>query len=251
MSQIHAADENVEIVKAISPDKKTQNESEKEVDQVALESQDQESPPAVLVPHVPPHPPPPQLPPSGLISFSLFELLDSSIAEFIRLYISVGATRNVGQPFVSAPSQHLAYHGPPPPPPPHLAHLHRFPQHPQHPQHPPQLGLPPHYPLPSAQPTSAIKKPPVMKQQPHPNEIPDEKAVASSNNELWSAPATDTPKIVSLDVKCEKKGMKVFLQFDKPFHGIVFSKGHYNNMNCVYLPAGMGHSSATFEIGMA
>lgn len=44
--------------------------------------------------------------------------------------------------------------------------------------------------------------------------------------------------------------MKVFLQFDKPFFGIVFSKGHYNNMNCVYLPAGLGRASATFEIGM-
>lgn len=43
--------------------------------------------------------------------------------------------------------------------------------------------------------------------------------------------------------------MKVYLQFDKPFYGIVFSKGHYNNINCVYLPAGLGRSQATFEIG--
>lgn len=133
----------------------------------------------------------------------------------------------MGQPFVAPPSHHLAYHGPPPPPPPHLSHLRL--------SHPPS----PHYPLP----------PPPPPKKPHPNEIPDEKAVASSTNELWSSPATDTPKIISLDVKCEKKGMKVFLQFDKPFYGIVFSKGHYNNINCVYLPAGLGRSSATFEIG--
>lgn len=44
--------------------------------------------------------------------------------------------------------------------------------------------------------------------------------------------------------------MKVFIQFDKPFFGIVFSKGHYSNINCVHLPAGLGRSSATFDIGI-
>lgn len=155
------------------------------------------------------------------------------IYSHIFFFLLVGGNRNVGQPFVAPPSQHLAYHGPPPPPPPHLQHLRPHLQH-QH-QHQPA----PHYP--------PLALPPPKK--PHPNEIPDDKAVASSTNELWSSPATDTPKIISLDVKCEKKGMKVFLQFDKPFYGIVFSKGHYNNINCVYLPAGLGRSSATFEIG--
>lgn len=58
------------------------------------------------------------------------------------------------------------------------------------------------------------------------------------------------PKIISLDVKCEKGGMKVFIQFDKPFFGIVFSKGHYSNINCVHLPTGSGRSSAQFNIGL-
>lgn len=116
----------------------------------------------------------------------------------------------------------MAYHGPPPPPPPHLAHLTR------------------------------IQHGPILPTKHHPNEIPDEKqlAVASATNELWSSPVTDTPKIISLDVKCEKKGMKVFLQFDKPFFGIVFSKGHYSNINCVHLPAGLGRTSASFDIGI-
>lgn len=119
----------------------------------------------------------------------------------------------------------MAYHGPPPPPPPHLAHL-RIQHSPQH----------------------SIQKP----LSHHPNEISDEKqlGVASAQNELWASPETDTPKIVSLDVKCEKKGMKVFLQFDKAFYGIVFSKGHYSNINCVHLPAGLGRTSVTFEIGI-
>ncbi|KAJ8894414.1 hypothetical protein PR048_007066 [Dryococelus australis] len=66
----------------------------------------------------------------------------------------------------------------------------------------------------------------------------------------WPAPMPDMPKIVSLDVKCEKNMMKVFLGFDKPFYGIVFSKGHYSNVNCVHLPAGLGRTSATFDISI-
>ncbi|XP_031370734.1 uncharacterized protein LOC116186701, partial [Apis dorsata] len=58
------------------------------------------------------------------------------------------------------------------------------------------------------------------------------------------------PKIISLDVKCEKSLMKVYLGFDKPFYGIVFSKGHYSNVNCVHLPAGLGRTSVNFEISI-
>lgn len=58
------------------------------------------------------------------------------------------------------------------------------------------------------------------------------------------------PKITSLDVKCEKNLMKVSITFDKPFYGIIFSKGHYSNVNCVHLPAGQGRSQATFDISI-
>jgi hypothetical protein len=70
--------------------------------------------------------------------------------------------------------------------------------------------------------------------------------------ELWGSNNNmqDMPKIVTLDVKCEKNFMKVFLAFDKPFYGIVFSKGHYNNANCVHLPAGLGRTSVNFEVGI-
>lgn len=78
----------------------------------------------------------------------------------------------------------------------------------------------------------------------------DKQTAATSTHELWASPATDTAKIVTLDVKCEKDKMKIFLQFDKPFQGIVFSKGHYNNINCVHLPAGVRRTSVTFDIGI-
>ena len=73
---------------------------------------------------------------------------------------------------------------------------------------------------------------------------------SGGNGENWPALTPDMPKIVSLDVKCEKNLMKVYLSFDKPFYGIVFSKGHYSNVNCVHLPAGLGRSSVNFEISI-
>lgn len=75
--------------------------------------------------------------------------------------------------------------------------------------------------------------------------------VGNAIGDPWpSSVSADMPKIVSLDVKCEKNSMKVFLSFDKPFYGIVFSKGHYSNGNCVHLPAGVGRSSVNFEISI-
>ncbi|XP_039287153.1 uncharacterized protein LOC111060077 [Nilaparvata lugens] len=68
--------------------------------------------------------------------------------------------------------------------------------------------------------------------------------------DAWPVSAPDMPKIVSLDVKCEKNSMKVFVGFDKPFYGVVFSKGHYSNADCVHLPAGLGRTAANFEIGI-
>ncbi|RWS12556.1 uncharacterized protein B4U79_11581 [Dinothrombium tinctorium] len=71
-----------------------------------------------------------------------------------------------------------------------------------------------------------------------------------SNNELWPLPAPEMPKIAHLDVKCEKNLMKVAIEFDKPFNGIIFSKGHYNYGNCVHLPAGTGKTSVYFDISI-
>lgn len=66
----------------------------------------------------------------------------------------------------------------------------------------------------------------------------------------WPAVVPEMPKITALDVKCEKNLMKVSIAFDKPFYGIVFSKGHYSNINCVHLPAGLGRTQATFDVSI-
>jgi hypothetical protein len=145
----------------------------------------------------------------------------------------------LGQSFGPPTSHHMAnYHGPPPPLPQVL--LHHGPKHRTLPKvhlGPLNHGLPP---------------------PPPPHHIPQQpQALASEisekiygNDLLWSEQNPDLAKIISLDVKCEKQGMKVFLQFDKPFYGIVFSKGHYSNSNCVHLPASLGKISAQFEIGI-
>ena len=44
--------------------------------------------------------------------------------------------------------------------------------------------------------------------------------------------------------------MKVSIQFDKPFKGIIFSKGFYSDVNCVHLPAGVGQSNTNFDIAI-
>lgn len=66
----------------------------------------------------------------------------------------------------------------------------------------------------------------------------------------WPQTQPDMPKITSLDVQCEKNLMKVSVKFDKPFHGIIFSKGFYSDVNCVHLPAGVGRSEAQFDIAI-
>jgi len=58
------------------------------------------------------------------------------------------------------------------------------------------------------------------------------------------------PKITSLDVQCEKNLMKVSLKFDKPFNGVIFSKGHFSDLNCVHLPAQSGKSNTYFDIAI-
>lgn len=68
--------------------------------------------------------------------------------------------------------------------------------------------------------------------------------------ESWPSAQPDMPKITSLDVQCEKNLMKVSVKFDKPFYGIIFSKGFYSDVNCVHLPAGVGRSDATFDIAI-
>lgn len=57
-------------------------------------------------------------------------------------------------------------------------------------------------------------------------------------------------QIQDLEVQCEKDLFRVRIKFDRPFYGMVFSKGYYSNVNCVHVPSGLGQTQATFDIAM-
>lgn len=67
--------------------------------------------------------------------------------------------------------------------------------------------------------------------------------------ESWPLASTsDNPQIKHLQVQCEKTHMRVNIEFDRPFYGMIFSKGFYSDQHCVHMKPGTGHLSATFEI---
>lgn len=72
---------------------------------------------------------------------------------------------------------------------------------------------------------------------------------APVQDDSWpiSAP-NDQPKIKNLQVQCEKTHMRVNIEFDRPFYGMIFSKGHYSDPNCVHVRPGTGQLSATFDV---
>ncbi|KAM7305592.1 uncharacterized protein LOC8036808 [Ixodes scapularis] len=86
----------------------------------------------------------------------------------------------------------------------------------------------------------------------HAHHLTDPHAVAAVTpqdpGDPWPLGRPDMPQIKSLNVKCEKNHMKVFLEFDRPFHGMIFSKGHYSDPKCVHLPPNTGHIAVNFDI---
>lgn len=74
--------------------------------------------------------------------------------------------------------------------------------------------------------------------------------VQASGSDMWPQGRGDMPQIKGLNVKCEKNHMKVNVEFDRPFYGMVFSKGHYSDSKCVHVTPGAGHLTANFDIFM-
>ena len=56
------------------------------------------------------------------------------------------------------------------------------------------------------------------------------------------------PQIKDIQVQCEKTSIRVNIKFDRPFYGMVFSKGFYSDPNCIHLASGSGAITASFEI---
>uniref|UniRef100_T1K5Y4 ZP domain-containing protein n=1 Tax=Tetranychus urticae TaxID=32264 RepID=T1K5Y4_TETUR len=71
---------------------------------------------------------------------------------------------------------------------------------------------------------------------------------AGGGNELWPLGRNESPQIKNINVKCEKNHMKVNIEFDRPFYGMIFSKGHYSDTKCVHLAPGTGQLVTSFDI---
>jgi len=72
--------------------------------------------------------------------------------------------------------------------------------------------------------------------------------VHSSSNDPWPLTQPDMATITNLQVQCDKTYMRVSVEFDRPFHGTIFSKGHYSDSSCVHMRPGSGTLHAQFDI---
>merc|ERR1712106_21319 len=75
------------------------------------------------------------------------------------------------------------------------------------------------------------------------------KRQTKTDDDIWpSQKSSDMPQIQDIQVRCEKTSVRVNVKFDRPFYGMVFSKGYYSDPNCVHLTSGSGTITASFEI---
>ncbi|KAH9417556.1 hypothetical protein DERP_014876 [Dermatophagoides pteronyssinus] len=56
------------------------------------------------------------------------------------------------------------------------------------------------------------------------------------------------PQIQRLNVQCDRNGMKVMVEFDNQFNGIIFSKGHFSDPNCRYVNPSGGRNVYEFFV---
>ena len=74
--------------------------------------------------------------------------------------------------------------------------------------------------------------------------------VAGQNDlDFWNVERPpDMANIASLEVMCGKTHMEVQISFDRPFNGIIFSKGAIDQYNCIYVKPQTGSRAYSFNI---
>ena len=75
--------------------------------------------------------------------------------------------------------------------------------------------------------------------------------LSSAQNDLdfWNVERPpDMANIASLEVMCGKTHMEVQISFDRPFNGIIFSKGAIDQYNCIYVKPQTGSRAYSFNI---
>ena len=76
-------------------------------------------------------------------------------------------------------------------------------------------------------------------------------SLSSAQNDLdfWNVERPpDMANIASLEVMCGKTHMEVQISFDRPFNGIIFSKGAIDQYNCIYVKPQTGSRAYSFKI---
>ena len=74
-------------------------------------------------------------------------------------------------------------------------------------------------------------------------------ARAQNDVDFWNVERPlDMANIKSLDVMCGKTHMEVQISFDRPYNGIIFSKGAVDQYNCIYVKPQTGATAYSFNI---
>lgn len=60
---------------------------------------------------------------------------------------------------------------------------------------------------------------------PGPGPLPSGNGIGPGPDDPWPLATPDQPQIKHLQVQCEKTHMRVNIEFDRPFYGMIFSKG--------------------------
>jgi hypothetical protein len=74
-------------------------------------------------------------------------------------------------------------------------------------------------------------------------------AAAQNDVDFWNVERPrDMANIKSLHVMCGKTHMEVQISFDRPYNGIIFSKGAVDQYNCIYVKPQTGANAYSFNI---
>jgi len=73
--------------------------------------------------------------------------------------------------------------------------------------------------------------------------------IGQNDVDFWNVERPpDMANIASLEVMCGKTHMEVQISFDRPFNGIIFSKGAIDQYNCIYVKPQTGSGAYSFNI---
>lgn len=96
-------------------------------------------------------------------------------------------------------------------------------------------------------PDSLIWKPRFRRAAPVVDSDADQATLDSGNSDFPSN--ANLPKLINIQADCvNPQFIKVSLEFDQEFQGIVYTKGHFMDENCLYAHEGSGVSKLNFTI---